>query len=492
MANSLAEPIGVSHVTNSQSSATRSSCKFASGLTRSKSVRGVSSGEQGSSLFEKPKVSWDCAKARTVMGIGESHSPASARRRTEYRASIRLSPLPSGPSADPMISLHEARRIITESLSPLPALDLPLAEALGSVLAAPVLADAWYPSGDRATMDGYVIRAGQEPGEFTVVGELQAGAIPEQPLGEGEAIRIFTGALVPEGGGMVIPQEMTERSGKSVKIPIFPELRFIRAKGSEAQPGAIILPDRTRLGPAELAMLAQVGAVSPSVVRKPLVRHVATGGEIVPPDQTPPEGKIRDTNTSLLHALLSQQGIESISSSRCADDPAALAELCGQACDLLLISGGASVGDYDFGAEALRRAGFTIHFNKVNLRPGKPLTFATKGSQAAFVIPGNPVSHFVCFHVAIRLALELMSGITPAWSFLDLPLGDGAVLKPDPRETYWPARAEVSEAALIVSPLRWSTSGDTFSLAGTNALLQVNETSPSGSRVKTLLLAAPF
>ena len=391
-----------------------------------------------------------------------------------------------------MISLQEARRIITDSLAPLPAVNLPLAEALGSALAAPVLADAWYPSGDRATMDGYVIRSGQETGEFTVVGELQAGSIPGQPLAERQAIRIFTGALVPEGGGMVIPQEMTERSGDTVKIPIFPELRFIRAKGSEAQPGAIILPSGSRLGPAELAMLAQVGAVHPSIVRQPVVRHIATGGEIVPPDQTPPEGKIRDTNTTLLHALLGQQGVSSVSSSHCADDPAALADLCAGPCDLLLISGGASVGDYDFGAEALRRCGFTIHFNKVNLRPGKPLTFATKGSQAAFVIPGNPVSHFVCFHVAIRLALELMSGIAPSWSFLDVELSDGTILKTDPRETFWPARVEPADGALTVSPLRWSTSGDTFSLAGTNALLQVNESSPSGNRVKTLLLAAPF
>ena len=391
-----------------------------------------------------------------------------------------------------MISLQEARRIITESLAPLPAVTLPLAQAHGGVLAAPVLADAWYPSGDRATMDGYVIRAGEEPGEFTVTGEIQAGTIPDQALGAREAMRIFTGALVPEGGGLVVPQEMAERKGEKVGIPVFPAPTFIRAKGSEAQPGGIILPTGARLGPAELAMLAQVGMVSPMVLRRPLVRHVATGGEIVPPDQTPPEGKIRDTNTTLLHALLHQEGMESVSSSHCGDDPAALADLGAEPCDLLLISGGASVGDYDFGAEALRRLGFTIHFNKVNLRPGKPLTFATKGSQAAFVIPGNPVSHFVCFHVAIRLAVERMSGLTPSWSFLDLDLHGDTCLKPDPRETFWPARAGVTSGTIVVSPLRWSTSGDTFSLAGTNALLQVNESSPSGNRVKTLLLAAPF
>ena len=391
-----------------------------------------------------------------------------------------------------MISLSEARRIITESLAPLHAAPVPLAAARGCVLAGPVLADAWYPSGDRATMDGYVVGAGEIPGEFSVTGEIQAGAIPDRALGEGDAMRIFTGALVPEGGGRVIPQELAEREGERVKFASFPDPLFIRAKGSEAKPGDIILPTGAPLGAAELAMLAQVGAVSPLVVRRPVVRHISTGGEIVPPGQTPPEGKIRDTNTTLLHALLGNLGIGSVSSSHCADDPAALAGMCAEPCDLLLISGGASVGDYDFGAEALRRLGFTIHFDKVNLRPGKPLTFATKGSQAAFVIPGNPVSHFVCFHVAIRLAIELMSGKTPSWSFLDLELGGGEPLRPDPRESFWPARAEIRSGTLVVSPLRWSTSGDTFSLAGTNALVLVNGSSPSNNRVKTLLLATPI
>lgn len=390
-----------------------------------------------------------------------------------------------------MISLAEARRIIAGSIEALPAAPVPLAEALGSVLAAPVVADAAYPSGNRATMDGYVLRSEALPGEFRVVGEIQAGAIPEKSLGEGEAMRIFTGALVPEGGGRVIPQELAERQGDIVKFAKFSEPLFIRAKGSEANPGDIILPTGAPLGAAELAMLAQVGAVSPLVVKHPTVRHIATGGEIVPPDQTPAEGMIRDTNTTLLRALLGGLGVSAFSTDHCPDDPEKLAALCEQPCDLLLISGGASVGDYDFGADALRQLGFTVHFDKVNLRPGKPLTFATRGYQAAFVIPGNPVSHFICFHVAIRLAVELMSGRKPSWHFLELDLDGGEPLRPDPRETFWPARVQVRSGGLVVSPLRWSTSGDTFSLAGTNALVLVNEASPSNNRVKTLLLDVP-
>jgi molybdopterin molybdotransferase len=156
-----------------------------------------------------------------------------------------------------------------------------------------------------------------------------------------------------------------------------------------------------------------------------------------------------------------------------------------------VLSGGASVGDYDFGAEALRRLGFTIHFDKINLRPGKPLTFATRGAQAAFVVPGNPVSHFVCFHVAIRLAVERLGGCAPAWNLVRLEVRGGETLRPNPRETWWPARAFVSEGRIVVAPKRWSTSGDTFSLAGTNALVRVPENSPVDGTAETLLLDVP-
>jgi molybdopterin molybdotransferase len=389
-----------------------------------------------------------------------------------------------------MISLGDARRIIGEAVGKLPAVAVPLAEAGGRVLAEEVRSDAWYPSGDRATMDGYVLRGDAVPGEFRVSGEIQAGAVPGKALEAGEAMRIFTGALVPEGGGRVIPQELAEREGERVRIGVFPENLFIRLKGEEASPGTIIVVEGTRLGATELAMLAQVGKVMPVMTRLPVIRHVATGEELVSPGETPPAGMIRDTNSSLLAALVSGHGGGAMQSFRCGDDPAALAALCREPCDLLLISGGASVGDYDFGARVLRELGFDIHFDKVNLRPGKPLTFATRDRQAAFVIPGNPVSHFVCFHVALRLALELMAGEARPWEFLDLPLSGGEPLRPDARETFWPARVEAEAGRLVARPQRWSTSGDTFSLLRTNALVLVNPSSPVEGVAKTLLLPA--
>ena len=336
-------------------------------------------------------------------------------------------------------------------------------------------------------MDGYVVRADAAPGRFKIVAEIAAGEISTQPLKKGEAMRIFTGAILPPSGGRVVMQEECAKHGDSVTIQAFPEPLFIRPKASEAKSGNIVLKKGTRIAATEMAILAQVGCVTPSVIATPVVKHIATGDELVAPEEQPTPGKIRDTNSSLLAGLIAPFGI-SMESTRVADELKAMAESTEGNWDLLLISGGASVGDHDHGADVLRAAGFTIHFDKVNLRPGKPLTFATRGNQIAFVIPGNPVSHFVCFHVAIRLAIELMCGQVLRWDFLlNLEITNPDLIKPNPRETFWPARVSASGGRLIVEALKWSTSGDTFSLTESNALIRID----TGGNHRTLLLDLP-
>jgi molybdopterin molybdotransferase len=390
-----------------------------------------------------------------------------------------------------MISVEEARRIIGSETGVLEPVEIPLNESSNRILFEAACADAFYPSGDRSMMDGYVIGAEEQAGTFRVVGEIPAGKVPERAIAAGEAMRIFTGALIPDGGGRVIMQEDVRREGDLVFVEAFGENRSIRAKGSEAKPGDAVLPKNAKLGPAEMAILAQIGVVTPRVIRKPVVRHLATGDELVGPENIPTAGEIRDTNSSLLTGLLKPFGVDLTDSRRISDDREKMTAAVEGDFDLLLISGGASVGDYDFGAEVLRNVGFTIHFDRVNLRPGKPLTFATRGKQAAFVIPGNPVSHFVCFHVAIRLVIERMCGMEPNWNFLSLDLEDAEALKPDPRETFSPVQVFVRNGKLVVRPKRWSTSGNTFSLAGTNALARVNADSPFDGKVQTLLLDLP-
>ena len=381
-----------------------------------------------------------------------------------------------------VISIEHAREIISAHITPLPSRAVELAASFGHVLAQDILADADYPSADRSMMDGYVVRADASPGTFHISGEIPAGSVPTTPLGEGEAMRIFTGAILPPQGGRIIMQEDCTRSEDTVTIPSFSENLFIRPQGAEATSGNIVLPAGTLIGAPEMAILAQVGCTSPRVIPHPTIRHLATGDELVPPSQTPPPGHIRDTNSSLLAGL-----IPGLTSTHAPDDPATMQSLAEGTQDLLLISGGASVGDHDHGASTLRALGYTIHFDKINLRPGKPLTFATRGSQAAFVIPGNPVSHFVCHHVAIRLAIDLLSGKQSLWNFLDLEIASKETLRPNPRETFWPAQVTIQNSNLIATPKPWSSSGNTFALTGTNALIRVSNTTPP----RTLLLDLP-
>ena len=390
-----------------------------------------------------------------------------------------------------MISLIDARQIISDHVGPRASVSVPLKEALGRVLAEPVLADADYPKGDRSMMDGYAIRAGDGPGEFRLTGEVAAGATKSLALGPGETVRVFTGAVVPEGTDRVIKQEDVQRDGARILIPACDGPRFLREHASEAKAGQEVLATGTKLGPAELAILAQVGVTTPRVIGPPVIRHLATGQELVGPEVSPDDGQIRDTNSTLLAAQITNLELSISHSQRAPDDLNQLVALAGQPSDLLLISGGASVGDYDFGAKALRELGYHIHFDRVNLRPGKPLTFATKGDQAAFVIPGNPVSHFVCWHVAIRSAVEKMLGLIPAWSLVTLKLHAGESLTSDTRETWWPARAFVRDGQILVTPKSWSSSGNSFSLAGTNALVRVNAESPREGFADTLLLDVP-
>ena len=158
---------------------------------------------------------------------------------------------------------------------------------------------------------------------------------------------------------------------------------------------------------------------------------------------------------------------------------------------MLLVSGGASVGDYDFGTRALEELGFAIHFRQINLRPGKPLVFATRGRQVAFVIPGNPVSHFVTFHAAIRLALECLEGGPQSWPLAPVELGGDLPMKPDTREMWWPAHVTAVEGVLRAHPLSWQSSGDLRGLVSANALLPIAPGTGAlarGSSFRALLL----
>ena len=411
----------------------------------------------------------------------------------------------SGKTLYRMISLAEARALIAENISPLRATAAPLAGALGCVLRQDVRAKAALPAFDRSAMDGFALAADDESEKFRIVAEVQPGAAPGIKIKPGQCARIFTGAQIPAGASQVLMRENVRVEGDFIVPLQRSRQRHVRYRGEDARQGDLLLKCGTRLGAGEMALLASLGVTRPKIAPAIRVAHFATGNELVAPDKKPKPGQIRDSNSTLVAAFVRQFGGEIFRQERVADDFELLLKktrALKNSFDLLLLSGGASAGDHDFGQPLLAALGFRPHFTAVNLRPGRPLVFATRGKQAAFVLPGNPVSHFVALHVAVRLALERFAGAaivaqasslcvskTPAsrakeaprqdagatghWPLAKLRLAENFDAKPGGRETLWPARVEIHNGELVARPLHWHSSGDVTALAGANALLQL-------------------
>ena len=380
-----------------------------------------------------------------------------------------------------MLSVTEARALIAQTVHVLPPLRVALAQAHGRTLRESVAAEEDIPAFDRSAMDGYAIRADDPATEFRIVCEIPAGTLPVRAIEPGECARIFTGSAIPDGATQVLMQEFAQRNGDRVSFTQRDAKTNIRSRGEDAREGSVLLDRGTRLGSTELSLCAQLGKTAPLVAPRPRILHIATGSELVPPDQIPAAGKIRDSNSTLVSALAIEAGAETANQLRIGDDPARLLDAVtaadSESWDMLLLSGGASVGDHDFGARTLRELGFSIHFHQLNLRPGKPLIFATRGRHLAFVIPGNPLSHVVCWHLVIRTALDMLATGAVEFGLVEAALGGTAILKGNPRETWWPARISWEPDGVRFLPLKWQSSGDLTGIIGLDALIRV----PAGS-----------
>jgi len=370
-------------------------------------------------------------------------------------------------------SLDEARIEISSRCQALPAVRVSLSEAIGCVLRENVSATEDLPSSDRSTRDGYAVLQNDSSEVFRVVDTIHAADWKPRELKTGEAVRIATGAALPCDGVRVVMQEHVERTGEQIRITKRESGVNIRKRGEDMRVGQLLVREGARLDAGTLALLATVGCAKPMVSPRLRVIHFTTGDEIVAPDKTPKPGQIRDSNSILIRGLLDRFGCEVHHEHLPEDFERAKAQIgnphavIGRA-DLVLVSGGASVGDKDFTRPLLEWLGFEVVFNQVNVRPGRPLIFGVNGPRAAFGIPGNPLSHFVCFQVFIAEALAKMIGQkTKPYShgMLAAKLDEA----PNPRETLWPARLD----AAGLHPLAWASSGDITCLVETNALIRV-------------------
>ena len=393
-----------------------------------------------------------------------------------------------------LYSLEEAVAKIRSHCQPLPAARTPLSQALGRVLREDVYATQDAPAFDCSTRDGFAILAEDASESFRVVDTIHAGDWHPRQLKPGEAVRVATGAALPCGNLRVVMQENVRGNNDIIHIEKHESALNLRRRGEEAKIGQPLISSGVRLDAGKLALLASAGHIMPLVSPRLRVAHFTIGDEIVPPSQTPRPGKIRDSNSILIHSLLYPWGCDVAQMHLPEDFARAKLELEKRrsgidSADLILVSGGASVGDKDFTRPLLEWLGFKTIFSRVNIRPGKPLIFSVNGLRKAFGLPGNPLSHFVCFHVAVTVALAELVGAVPP-KFLRGKLAVPLKERPCPRETFWPAWMEFSAEGIRLHPLAWASSGDITCLATANALLRVpvNQGPMSaGSEVEFLL-----
>jgi len=370
-----------------------------------------------------------------------------------------------------------------------------LSDAGGRVLAGPLCSPSDLPRFDRSAVDGYAI-AQDDPAElFEVLGEIRAGEPSLYQIKKGQAVRIFTGAMLPQGAGQVVMQEDILIERDKIRIIRSSGASHIRQRGEDAREGEVLIPSGRRLGPAEMALLAGVGEVRPKVRMMPRVVHLVSGDELVDPGEEPVGAEIRDSNSILMSEMIKVGGARLILQERVPDGLNPFLEVLqkvGQdAYDILLVSGGASVGAYDFGRALLLKLEFEIHFEQVNLRPGKPFIFGSRGRQLAFVLPGNPVSHWVVFGLFIRPLLGAMMGLSLTDETHIASLEEDFFYQPNPRPTFWPARARLQSDHLMVTALPWQSSGDLTGIVGSNAWICLPSMASShrkGDKVEVRLL----
>lgn len=397
-----------------------------------------------------------------------------------------------------MIPVAQARELIARHAGPLSPEAVPLAQAHGRVLREPLAASEDMPPFDRSAVDGYAIRGDDVADEFEVIGEIRAGEAIDRPLGPGQAIRILTGARLPAPGLNVIMQEHVEIHDRRIRLLKRGTASHVRHQGEDARAGDILLESGTRLDAIAVALLASAGRTSIQVTRNPRILHLTTGDEIVPPDQTPALGQIRNSNASLISALCREQGVEELFHLHTGDDLKAMIDVVEsakpKAYDVILISGGSGPGAYDFSAELFRHLGAAIHFREVNVRPGKPLIFGASSSRIVFGLPGNVLSHFVCFHLFVRPALDRLLA-RPMSSMTRGFLAEAMTDTLNARETWWPARADLREGRLECRALPWKSSGDITRMSSANALIQIPASTPHlpvGTSIKLLLTQGSF
>lgn len=400
-----------------------------------------------------------------------------------------------------MIPISEAIEIIRRETLFLDTETVDLDKTVGRILAENIVADSDLPPFDRSQMDGFAVISADvtnAPVELQIVGEAVAGSGWHHRMSSGESVRIMTGAPVPSGADAVQKAELTSENGSNQTVMIMEAVKegqFIVPKGFEIKEGEPVFEKGEPVTQNMLAAIAAFGYAKVKVFRKPSIAILPTGSEIVEVSKKPGTDQIRDSNSMMLKALcekyrcpaellpIAGDNLETLKASilDAADSPSSASQISHFKFQILIITGGVSVGQYDFTKTALLELGAQIFFDKVQLKPGKPAVFAKLGDLLIFGLPGNPVSAAVTFNLFVRTAMMLMQNSANAGLKSGFAAIASAIKGAKERDTYFPAMVESGpNAKLTATPLKWNGSSDFIGFAKAEALVVV----PKGRKLE--------
>jgi molybdopterin molybdotransferase len=387
-----------------------------------------------------------------------------------------------------MWSYSDARQKVIEIAAALPRplaqTQIEIEQSFERILSESVLADRDYPPFDRSVRDGFAVRAADATSSgarLECVGELRAGGQLDLTVLPGQCVEIMTGAAMPKGADSVVMVEHTKREGQTITLERAVKLgEHIVPRGTEARKGTLLVAPKTRMGYAEMALAAQAGHTHMHVFSAPRLAILSTGDEVVDARATPGPLQVRNSNGISIEILARTAGAETIQLGNAPDEKGSLRLMIerGLEEDILVLSGGVSMGKYDLVEQVLADLGAEFHFTGVSIRPGRPAVFATCQNKLVFGLPGNPVSTMVTFELFVLPAIDVLNGGAPR----PLPVFRAKlatqVRERGPMTHFLPARIEWEGREARVTQLPWQGSGDIVALALANGFLIVSPDRP--------------
>ena len=387
-----------------------------------------------------------------------------------------------------MLSYEDARALVFEHVKPLEKEQRRLIESQGLALSEDIVAPYGMPLFDNSAVDGYAVQAAdltaasrENPVRLEKLGYISAGDSGKDPLGSGQCVQIATGAPLPAGADTIVMKEDIKLEESLVCFfQSIPKTENVRYQGEDIPEGRTVIPVGTVIGPAQMAVLATFGFSRVPVRRVPKISIVSTGSELVDVDENPQSGQIRESNRYMLAGMVKQESCELVKMTMVPDIPKILKHEFEDAlqADVVLISGGMSVGERDYAKPILKEMGVEEIFWKIKFKPGKPLFFGRRGKTLVFGLPGNPASSYVLFEEFVRPALRQMMGRRILEESMVKAILEESITETYKRMHFMRGQLHEKNGKFRVRPLKFQGSHSIGSLVESNALIRVEANSP--------------